>query len=88
MEVSLLLLLGLSCQASAAFIDTSMILLFAERCMNTEGATEADVQIFIEGKLPEKRQQKCVASCIGRQFEIVSFYIHIKTFCRFDNVPS
>lgn len=81
MKVFIIILLGLASQASVAFpIDTSLAVILAEECIITEGANEADVKLFIEGKLPETRKQKCLASCVGKQYEIVSFNRLIDSF--------
>uniref|UniRef100_A0A182QN26 Odorant-binding protein 13 n=1 Tax=Anopheles farauti TaxID=69004 RepID=A0A182QN26_9DIPT len=42
----------------------------AAECKNKEGASDDDVETFVEDKMPETRTQKCLAGCMQEQFGI------------------
>uniref|UniRef100_A0A182VRN5 Odorant-binding protein 13 n=1 Tax=Anopheles minimus TaxID=112268 RepID=A0A182VRN5_9DIPT len=42
----------------------------ASECKTKEGATDDDVERFVNDKMPESRTQKCLAGCMQEQFGI------------------
>uniref|UniRef100_A0A182N543 Odorant-binding protein 13 n=1 Tax=Anopheles dirus TaxID=7168 RepID=A0A182N543_9DIPT len=42
----------------------------AAECKNKEGASDDDVEGFVDDKMPETRTQKCLAACMQEQFAI------------------
>uniref|UniRef100_A0A182JNI0 Odorant-binding protein 13 n=1 Tax=Anopheles christyi TaxID=43041 RepID=A0A182JNI0_9DIPT len=42
----------------------------AAECKTKEGATDEDVDGFVNDKMPESRTQKCLAGCMQEQFGI------------------
>ncbi|XP_035902367.1 general odorant-binding protein 19d-like [Anopheles stephensi] len=42
----------------------------AAECKTKEGATDDDVEGFVNDKMPESRTQKCLAGCMQEQFGI------------------
>lgn len=40
-------------------------------CLGETGATASDIFHFIAGNLPETREQKCLAACVGKKSGIV-----------------
>nr|XP_040223910.1 general odorant-binding protein 19d-like [Anopheles coluzzii] len=42
----------------------------AAECKTKEGATDEDVEGFVNDKMPESRTQKCLAGCMQEQFGV------------------
>ncbi|KAL1403638.1 hypothetical protein pipiens_005609 [Culex pipiens pipiens] len=62
--IGLLLVLALAYSKA----DKQMIRNAAQACKASEGASDEDVDVLAEGRMPETQTQKCLFSCVQVQF--------------------
>lgn len=52
--------------------DKEMFKTMAEDCKKSSGASDDDVNKMMDGNIPDTKPSKCMATCIAKQFSMVS----------------
>lgn len=49
-------------------------MMFTEECRKTHKATDDDMKLIMEGKIPESKEAKCTMTCTIKQFKMVIIF--------------
>lgn len=63
-------ILWIACCINDALATNSMIATFAKTCQTQEGASDKDVENLSNGIAPETKEGKCLAACLGKQYNV------------------